>query len=60
MVTAIDAPAECTRRGTNAGRHARERYAWPRVAGRLAALYQSHPNQPTRQHPNQPTSQHQY
>ena len=42
MVTAIDATAERARRGTNAGRHARERYSWHRVAGRLAALYEDH------------------
>jgi glycosyltransferase involved in cell wall biosynthesis len=40
IVAAIDDPAQRTRRGTNAARHARERYSWHRVAGHLAALYQ--------------------
>jgi glycosyltransferase involved in cell wall biosynthesis len=42
MVTAINAPAQRTERGTNAGRHARERYSWHRVADSLAELYQRH------------------
>jgi hypothetical protein len=45
MVTAIDAPTQRTQRGANAGRHAREEYSWRRVAGRLAALYESHGNE---------------
>jgi glycosyltransferase involved in cell wall biosynthesis len=42
MVTAVEAVAERTRRGANAGRHAREGYSWESTAGRVAALYDSH------------------
>jgi glycosyltransferase involved in cell wall biosynthesis len=39
LVEAVNRPAERRRRGANAARTAHERYAWPELAERVAALY---------------------
>ena len=49
IVTAINTPTQRTQRGTNASRHARQRYSWHRAADRLVSLYQRHANERTTQ-----------
>ena len=39
LVEAVNDPAERARRGERAHAAMRERYAWPALAGRVAALY---------------------
>jgi glycosyltransferase involved in cell wall biosynthesis len=42
IVTAINNPAERTRRATNAHRHARQDYSWRHVASQVVEIYEAH------------------